>query len=167
MIEYIVTTDGAVFSTNYNRTGQTKQLSPFIQSGYYAVQLNGKRYLIHRLVAEQYIPNPNNLPCVNHKDGNKLNNDVNNLEWCSYSENNEHALKNGLRKPRELTSEEAKRMRANVDNSWNYKKVLDITTGKIYQKIQDVSVDGFSPSQVGKVCRGEHKTHKHHVFKFI
>lgn len=167
MIEYIVTTDGRVISTNYNRTGETKQLSPFMQAGYYAVCLNGKKYLVHRLVAERYIPNPNNLPCINHKDGNKLNNNVDNLEWCSYSENNAHALKNGLRKPRGLTSEEAKEMRAKVDNSWNYKKVLDVTTGKVYQKMQDVSVDGFSPNQVGKVCRGEHKTHKNHVFKFI
>ena len=54
--------------------------------GYYRLALckNGKPkyYYIHRLVAKAFIPNPNNLPLVNHKDENKLNNNVNNLEWC-------------------------------------------------------------------------------------
>lgn len=52
---------------------------------------------IHRLVAKTFLPNPNNYKCVNHIDGNKENNAVNNLEWCNYSHNMKHAYRNGLR----------------------------------------------------------------------
>ena len=53
---------------------------------------------IHRLVAEAFIENPNKLPCINHIDGNKQNNHIDNLEWCSYSHNNRHAREMGLNK---------------------------------------------------------------------
>lgn len=52
--------------------------------------------LVHRLVAEHFIPNPNNLPYVNHIDGNKANNHMINLEWCSHQENMNHAWRTGL-----------------------------------------------------------------------
>lgn len=54
---------------------------------------------IHRLVAKAFIPNPKNLPLVNHKDGNKTNNHIDNLEWCDYSYNSKHAYDNGLTIP--------------------------------------------------------------------
>lgn len=53
--------------------------------------------LVHTLVAKTFIPNPDNLPTVNHKDGDKHNNRVENLEWASYSENNQHAMDNNLK----------------------------------------------------------------------
>jgi len=71
-------------------------------SGYYTVQLRKNKkpypYLLHRLLAIQFIPNPENKPCVNHIDSNRLNNKLNNLEWVTYSENNSHAHKFGGQK---------------------------------------------------------------------
>ena len=64
------------------------------------IKLNGKKVTIriHRAVAQTFIPNPHNLPEVNHKDGNKQNNIADNLEWVTRSENDLHAFNNGLRK---------------------------------------------------------------------
>ena len=69
---------------------------------YYRLSKNGKKkmFYAHRLVAEAFIDNPNNLPVVNHKNGNKLNNNIENLEWVNYSENSEHAHKEKLIKDR-------------------------------------------------------------------
>ena len=69
---------------------------------YYRLSKGNKKkmFYAHRLVAEYFIPNPEELPVVNHKDGNKSNNNVNNLEWASYSENTEHAHQNNLIKAR-------------------------------------------------------------------
>lgn len=80
-----------------------KKRKTYITSyGYEHIQLhkNGKRktFRIHRLVAEHFIPNYDNKTEVNHIDGNKLNNNVKNLEWCTRSENQLHAYKIGLQK---------------------------------------------------------------------
>ena len=81
--------------------------------GYKQVQImrNNKRYTryVHRLVAECYLNNPENLPEINHKDGNKANNAVDNLEWCNRSQNQRHAYKTGLIKPSEKQKEAARR----------------------------------------------------------
>ena len=73
----------AVNSSNYKKVSLRK---------------NGQNYnkYVHRLLAETFIPNPNFLPCVNHKDGNKWNNNLDNLEWCNEEENTLHAHQNGL-----------------------------------------------------------------------
>lgn len=73
------------------------------QKGYsvLSTRIGGRRgickcFRVHILVAKAFIPNPHNKPIINHKDGNKLNNEVWNLEWSTYSENTIHAYENGL-----------------------------------------------------------------------
>ena len=72
-----------------------------MQDGYQSIVLMKeaikKRYMCHRLVALTFIDNPNNLPYVNHKDGDKTNNKVENLEWCTAKENDSHARSSGLK----------------------------------------------------------------------
>ena len=66
-------------------------------NGYKIVTLDGEQLSVHRLVALHFLPNPYNHPQVNHKDGDKSHNHVDNLEWCSAEHNTQHALQNGLR----------------------------------------------------------------------
>lgn len=79
-------------TTNRTRIVQGRILKPNVSNGYFQVTLSGqehktKQASIHRLVAEAFIPNPDCLPQVNHKDENKLNNEVSNLEWCTQDYN--------------------------------------------------------------------------------
>ena len=92
---YFITEDGKIFSQAY---GSLKERSLWLDSKkrYFMIDLskNGAVYkhLVHRLVAQAYIPNPDNLPEVNHKDGDCQNNHVNNLEWVTRQENINHSL---------------------------------------------------------------------------
>lgn len=111
----------------------------------YYVNFNGikKQLYAHRMVAETFIPNPLNKTCVNHIDGNKLNNNINNLEWVSKKENNNHALKTGLN---------------NL-----YKKIYCYDKNKtlvcIYDSIQIASkMSGFSENSISNCTNSEKKT---------
>ena len=90
--DYEITREGMVIN---KITGKTLKPQPN-SKGYLRVHIEGKLQFVHRLVAEKYIPNPNNLEQVNHIDGNKENNSVENLEWVSNLENRHHAVITGL-----------------------------------------------------------------------
>lgn len=89
---YEVSQSGQVRGTKRQGTNGNPLKAQRHKNGYLTVELcrNGKRKgaLVHRIVAEAFLDNPYRLPCVNHKDENKENNAVENLEWCSYSYNN-------------------------------------------------------------------------------
>jgi hypothetical protein len=95
-------------------------------SGYFQVTLqkNGekKNYLVHKLVALHFIPNPDNKSEINHKDGNKLNNLINNLEWCTRSENALHAFQLGLRNNKE---EKSPNRKLNIQQVFEIRELLN------------------------------------------
>lgn len=99
---YEVSNTGKVRSMNYHKTGLVKELKQKIDKyGYCTVilHINGKQKYpsVHRLVAKAFIPNPDNKPQVNHISGNKKDNSIDNLEWCTVSENVKHAFDIGLK----------------------------------------------------------------------
>ena len=132
--DYEINELGEIYSHKTNRL-----LSGSIfNTGYKMVRLtiNGQKkgYAVHRLVAEAFISNPNNLPIVNHIDGNKLNNCVENLEWVSQSQNRIHAVQNQISK---LARGSREKMEIFDDAAWmNYKDTnyLISINGQVYNK---------------------------------
>jgi hypothetical protein len=89
-----------------------------------------KSYSVHRLVALAFIPNPLNLPQVNHKDGNKFNNHYSNLEWCTSSDNTKHAYDTGL-----INKKNVGKHRIGI-MPHGTKEILDLNTGIFYESMK-------------------------------
>lgn len=125
---------------------------PFINSknGYKTVDLykdgKSKKYLVHRLIAEAFIPNPDNKPTVDHKDGNRTNNSIDNLRWATYSEQNSRFKTVGVRSERiKVTRYLEKRTKNGNHISWEGKKeILIFDRIKDAAKLFDVSVSNIS-----------------------
>ena len=126
---YQINQKGDLKSLKRKTTGTFTSIDKLIRKdlnkkGYYTYTLykNGKsqRKLLHRLLAKAFIPNPNNYPCVNHIDGNPLNNDLSNLEWCTYSYNTIHGYeKNGRLNPnRKLKESEVIEIKEKLKNPY-------------------------------------------------
>ena len=137
--------DGSVF-----RDGA--QITVWVNSnGYLTCKYKQKPVVVHRLIAQTFIPNPGELSDVNHKNGNKLDNRVENLEWCSRSDNLYHALRNGLHAKTETP-------------------ILGINTSTgdtiRFESQAAAKAAGFTQANINKVLRGKRKHHKGYIWEY-
>lgn len=150
---YKVSNFGKVLSISYRNKEYSKiRLNQIDNYGYSVIDLflckKRRNVKVHRLVAIAFIPNPENKPQVNHKDGNKLNNHVFNLEWCTDSENNIHAYKIGLK----FMSCDLKIKIAKIKS----KKIINNKTGIIYDSLTDAcKKEKISQSYLWKILKGK------------
>lgn len=125
------------------------------RDGYLSVDLSKegkvKTIPVHKAVAITFIPNPNNKPCVNHKNGNKQDNRVINLEWCTYKENSQHAVNTGLIKPfkKQIMCVEENKI---FDSSVEAAKWLNKTKYNHTKSIKTLS------KNIRRVCTGQRKS---------
>ena len=157
---YYITDTGDVYSRNYLRTGRIKKLKPIKNKGYFKIALykNNKEmfFQVHRLVAEAFIPNPENKPQVNHKNGDKTDNRVQNLEWCSCKENIIHAYRVlGINKMHKTNWQKK-------GGHPKAKTVLQIKDGAIvaeyYGTREAHRLTNINQGHIAACCRGERKS---------
>lgn len=149
---YNITNDGRVYSTRNDI-----YLKPSSYRGYDRINICEESKVsvsVHRMVASTFIPNPENKPCVNHKNGIKTDNNVTNLEWCTYAENNKHALDTGLNKLPE--GEKHWNSKLNESNVIEIKRLLK-ESNLTHQQISEM----FSVSRGTISCIFDGATWKH------
>lgn len=143
--KYMVSDNGDIRSLDYNHTGRSKILKPQKWGGRYptvVLSKDGKSYTktVHRIVAEAFVPNPENKPVINHKNGDKTDNKASNLEWATISENTKHAYTSGLFvNPRK-------------------KAIICLETGAIYSDSYAAAKDtGAYQGNITKCCLGRYR----------
>lgn len=157
-----------------SNTGQVKSLFRYrkvlkpniMKRGYCSVELfkgsNSKRLLIHRLVAEAFIPNDSNLPQINHIDENPMNNTVDNLEWCTAKYNMNYGIGAKTRHLRIDYSTENRKRIARENGMKRAKPVSQYKDGlkvNTYRSAKEASSKtGIDPSHICDVTRGKRKT---------
>ena len=158
-----------------------KQIKPYIDKcGYVKIGLrnNGKKkqYYVHRLVAETFIPNPNQYPCVNHIDENKQNNSIDNLEWCTYIYNLNYGTRNQRSAEKhkgKKASDETKLKLSQIDKAYCSKQVgqfnKDMVLLKTFSSIGEIVKElGLRGSNISDCCHnGRHKTVGGYIWKFL
>jgi len=95
---YFISKKGVVFSNRLRKSMYILNPEILVKKPYRRVMLQKERFLVHRLVAEAFLPNPENHPVVNHKDNDPSNNTVENLEWCTHSHNSIHMFNMGYKR---------------------------------------------------------------------
>lgn len=172
---YLIDKNGNVYS-KYYKCLLKQRLN---HKGYYRVALRQKGYnkrkrefFVHRLVALTFIPNPDNLPQVNHKDENKLNNYVENLEWCDNKYNCLYgtAIQRAVLKRRGRVIADSQKQRIKLGQPKRIKINQYTLEGKFvrsYDSINDTKKYGLVPSCVRRVVMGERKKHKNFIFRRI
>ena len=138
--DYEITKDGKIIN---KKTGRVRK-PQHNHKGYQTIRLCGNNYLISRLVAEKYVPNPDGKAQVNHIDGNKDNNSYTNLEWVTNSENRKHAVKAHLHASGEDCS----------FSKLNWEKVDFIREHTEYDSHQLAEMFGVSPSHIRGIRQG-------------
>lgn len=158
--DYTIETDGRIYSKKSNRWLKAS----LGNNGYYGIELRNveghKRLSIHRLVALTYIPNPNNLPFVNHKDEDKTNNNASNLEWCTHQYNITYGSTTKRRVLHTDYSKPSYKENAIKNGKRVSKPTLQIDdNGKIIQRFESAKeasrVTGISHSHILECCHGK------------
>lgn len=163
---YSVSSSGSV--RNDNRMSLLKPTTNHKGYLYVVLSKDGKTTTkkIHRLVAESFIDNPDNKPQVNHIDGNKQNNDVSNLEWCTNQENQDHfwrVIKNKQYKKRPIN----RRSYALSENP-RARKVLRVNDNKVYNCLTEAALDSkTTESLISQVCRGKRRTTGGYMWRYV